>query len=98
MVLHGATITVGCSVYSHGWCSFDTESGIGTLGACGESDWGSKEGSVMNEIGRHPVPDHQAGKCKFLQTRTLAAGAGSPNATPHLGSSRLKQLQVSYII
>ena len=34
--------------------------------------WGPKGGSVVNEISRHPVLEHQAGKCKFLQTCTLA--------------------------
>ena len=37
-----------------------------------ESFLGPEAGSVVNEINRHPVLEHQAGKCKFLRTCSLA--------------------------
>ena len=40
-----------------------------------ESFLGPKGGCVVNEISRSPVPEYQAGRCKFLQTCT----------DPHLG-------------
>ena len=46
---------------------------LGLLVLMGESFLGSKEGSVINEIRRHPVREDQAGKCKLLQTCTPAA-------------------------
>ena len=44
------------------------ESGLGLLVLMGNLSWDPKEGSVINEIRRHPVREDQAGKCKLLQT------------------------------